>query len=168
MTMEKLLSLARSGDGKAFENLYLQTKNAVYAVALSVLRDKYLAEDAMQETYLRLIKGTNDVPNVRSYIAVTARNVSINIYNKQKRVSSLDELQDLCDINSGAGEERSALKAALNLLNEEERQIVLLKNAGYKHRETAKILNMKLGTVTWKYKEAIEKLRNYLEEGDGE
>jgi DNA-directed RNA polymerase specialized sigma24 family protein len=34
---------------------------------------------------------------------------------------------------------------------------------GYKHREIAEILGLPLGTVTWKYKNAIEKIRNEIE-----
>ena len=58
-----------------------------------------------------------------------------------------------------------ALSAAFKVLNGEELQIVTLYNSGYKHREIAEALGLPLGTVTWKYKAALAKLKNFLEGG---
>lgn len=50
-------------------------------------------------------------------------------------------------------------------LDETEREIVLLHAVwGYKHREIAQMKGMPLGTVTWKYNAALEKLRKEWEE----
>lgn len=52
-------------------------------------------------------------------------------------------------------------------LGETEREIVLLHAVwGYKHREIARMTGLPLGTVTWKYKTALEKLRREWEAED--
>ena len=52
-----------------------------------------------------------------------------------------------------------------NVLDESEREIVILHAIWqYKHREIAEILSLPLGTVTWKYKAALAKLRVFLED----
>ena len=61
--------------------------------------------------------------------------------------------------------DKVVLKAALEILKEEEREIVLLHAAaGLKHREIAEALGMPLATVLSKYNRAIKKLGQYLRE----
>ena len=57
---------------------------------------------------------------------------------------------------------------AAKVLAEDEYEILMLcQTAGYKRREVAAMLNIPIGTVTWKNNEALKKLRNILEqEGD--
>ena len=51
---ERLLPLVGQGDPEAFEVLYRSTEKAVYALALSILRNPHDAEDIVQETYLKV------------------------------------------------------------------------------------------------------------------
>ena len=52
-------------------------------------------------------------------------------------------------------------------LSAEEKEIVLLHAVwDYKHREIAKMLSLPLGTVTWKYKKALKKLKKEWEESE--
>ena len=61
--------------------------------------------------------------------------------------------------------DKVVLHAALHILKEEERQIVLLHTAaGLKHREIAADLGMPLATVLSKYNRAMKKLKNHLRE----
>ena len=53
---------------------------------------------------------------------------------------------------------------AAKILTDEEYQIVMLcQVSGYKRREVADMLDMPIGTVTWKNNEALKKLKNHLE-----
>lgn len=62
-------------------------------------------------------------------------------------------------------EDRMMIKGVLNLLSEEERNIVLLYAvSGMKHKEIADSLGLKLSTVLSKYRRALKKLKEYLEE----
>ena len=52
----------------------------------------------------------------------------------------------------------------MNVLNEDERQIVMLHSmAGMKHREIAEIVDMPVSTVLSKYNRSLKKLRQSLE-----
>ena len=63
-------------------------------------------------------------------------------------------------------EDRHVLRAALSLLSEQERQVVMLHAVtGLKHREIAQLLELPLATVLSKYRRALKKL-NLLLEGD--
>ena len=58
--------------------------------------------------------------------------------------------------------ESMTLKEALKTLDDREREIINLKiMSGFTFKEIAGILEMPMGTVTWKYREAINKLRRY-------
>ena len=62
-------------------------------------------------------------------------------------------------------EETETILEAVRGLNEEERQIVLLRtSAGLKHREIAADLEMPLATVLSKYNRAMKKLKKHLRE----
>ena len=52
---------AKAGDLEAYGRLVAATQAMVYAVAVSVLRDSSLAEDAAQETYLRAFRRLADL-----------------------------------------------------------------------------------------------------------
>ena len=70
----------------------------------------------------------------------------------------------LLDRLGAAGEERLALSAAMETLDEQERRIVLLYAVtGWKHREIAALLELPLPTVLSKYHRALKKLRKRLE-----
>lgn len=60
-------------------------------------------------------------------------------------------------------EDKIVLEAALDILSEEERNIVLLYAVtGLKHKEIAESLGLSLSTALSKYHRALKKLRNHL------
>ena len=64
-------------------------------------------------------------------------------------------------------EDRMVLGALLGILSDEERQIVVLHAmTGFKHREIAQLLDLRLPTVLSKYNRAVKKLRGALKEAD--
>ena len=64
---------------------------------------------------------------------------------------------------SASPEDRLILTECMKLLSDEERQIVILHAvAGFKHRETAKLLELPLSTVLSKYNRAMKKLKNHI------
>lgn len=167
--LDKLLLLTAEGDMEAFSELYRETQRGVYAVILAILRDAQLAEDIMQNTYIRVrdnavryAPGTN----AKAWVLTIARRLAINEWHRRQR----EVYVDFTENESLYGEYRSeqqftdniVLKTALATLEEEEREIVLLYAAGFKHREIAKSLDLPVGTVTWKYSAAIKKLRKNM------
>ena len=59
VSTDKLIKRIINGDVSAFDLLYEQTRKSVYYVALSVLRDKRLAEDVMQSTYIKVLQNVS-------------------------------------------------------------------------------------------------------------
>ncbi len=71
------------------ETLYMLYEQKMYCEAYGILRDEYLAEDAVQEAFLRLIRNRDKLesaqsPATRRYVYKTARCAALDIYRKQK------------------------------------------------------------------------------------
>ncbi|AYV68679.1 hypothetical protein C2I06_18330 [Niallia circulans] len=151
-----------------FKQLFSDYKKYVFAIALSILRDFELSEDVLQEVYIKLFQHMkhNEITNVKAWLTSVSRNTALDMYRKKKReLTGFDnDYFDHVQYLSGDPLEKMILSKYLELLDCEERQIVILKDiSGMKHREIAKIVEMPLGTVLWKYSLALKKLRKGIE-----
>lgn len=169
MILDELMKKLSRGDEAAFEQIYSQTRKTVYYIALSVVKERALAEDVMQDVYLSVLKnaaqyrpGTNPV----AWIAKIARNEALKVQQSRARVNYVDERQNLQVFGTQQTDDYNLLIShAKRILSEDEFVILMLITAaGYKRREIAEILEMPLPTVTWKFTQAVEKLRISLNE----
>ena len=85
------------------EQLYKEYKNLIYSIAYDILKDDEWAEDALQDTVLRLLKHADKIEpekktETKNYIARMARNRSIDLYNSRKRTDSTYEFAEEIDI----------------------------------------------------------------------
>ena len=168
-TLDSAIEAMKSGDERAFEFVYNETKRAVFYCAFSILKDRGLAEDIMQNTYIKVKqycgsyqKGTKPM----AWITTIARNLSINEHNRRKREIYTDFQENNVHGEYTLSDNKLILQAAFEHLNERERQLVIMHVlGGLKHRELAEIFSMPLGTVLFKYNSALKKLRKYIEGG---
>jgi len=77
------------------EQLYEQYKNLLYVCAYEILQDKQLSEDALQETFIRVMKNIHKIakvicPKTRHFLVTICRNVSINMYNERKHMYTVE------------------------------------------------------------------------------
>ena len=169
---EALFPRIGQGDQAAFEALYRQTERAVYTFALSLLKNPLDALDVTQETYLKVRASAHlyqPQGKPLAWLFTIARNLSNSLLRQSGRSVSAEAyfsadgpgcayLEDPSD--------RLALTAALDGLEELDRQVVLLHVvSGLKHREIAQDLGLPLGTVLTRYHRALKKLRHILSEG---
>lgn len=168
MALDKFIKKFMNGDASAFDEIYNRTRKSVYYVALSILRDKALAEDVMQTTYLRVLKNIQSYAlgtNASAWIIKIAKNEAINMKKVRMREQSVDEYENptLFGVNEPDtyGE---LIDLAKRLLADDEFSILMLITAcGYKRKEIGKMFDMPTPTVTWKYQNALLKIRNALE-----
>ncbi|MFD0825452.1 RNA polymerase sigma factor [Neobacillus sp. M.A.Huq-85] len=151
-----------------FKQLFNAHKKVVFAMALSILRDFEMAEDVLQEVYIKLFQHMKHqrISNVKAWLITVSRNTALDLYRKKKReITGFDgDYFERLQYISDDPIDKMVLSKYLELLNQEERQIVILKDiSGMKHREIAKITEMPLGTVLWKYNVAMKKLRKGIE-----
>lgn len=163
-----LISL-KNGNDNAFDEIYNLTKKGVFSVALGIVKNYQVAEDIMQDVFIKVKQKINfykEGTNGYAWILTIARNLSINEYNKLSRSEVVDfqENEYLTETNDNLESVNMPIfKIAKKVLNQSELQIVLLYSVdGYKHREIAKIMNKPLGSVLWSYNNAMKKLKKEL------
>ncbi len=161
---------ARAGDLAAFERLVATYERRVYATALRLLGSLEDAQDAAQETFVRLYRNLSriDEARVQAWLYRVTVNVCRDIGRERARMAELpenqpapvaDPLQDLSD-----AQRRRLMQAALRRLNEKERATVVLRDLeGLPTREVARILGSTEVTVRSRLSDARRKLKNYVE-----
>lgn len=170
--MDRLYRLAAEvnrGNRSAFDELYALTHKAVFLTAFGVLKDKMLAEDITQETYLAAFRGMerlSEESNVGGWLTTIAKRLAINEYHRRKR-------EDASDFSAESGLEpklqrhdrhETLIAEAAEVLDAETYQIVMMAViGGYKRREISKMTGLPISTVSWKYKKGLETLKDYLE-----
>ncbi|MGN0360939.1 MAG: RNA polymerase sigma factor [Hominisplanchenecus sp.] len=158
------------GDKEAFCTLYRQTSSEVYFYALSLLHNRHDAEDAMQETFLKIRSAAHlytPMGKPMAWILTIARNVCMMKYRQQKHHAeiSMDEVRQEIDFSQIEDrEDRIILETALKVLSPEECQIIIMHAvSGLRHREMSELLQLPLSTVLSKYHRGLKKLRKELE-----
>lgn len=164
---EKLLQRIGAGDDTALEQLYEEASGAVYAYAYSILHDRDDAEDAVQDTFLKIRSAAHlyrPQGKPMAWILTITRNICMMQFRRRGKITVLDPEDPIPDQDRITNaEDREILKAAFSILAEDEARIILLHVvAGLKHRETAELLQMHLSTVLSKYNRGLHKLRQQL------
>lgn len=67
--LAELVKKAQGGSSDAFAELYAATYQKLYRFADSYLKDKYLAQDAVQETYISVLKSLNKLKDPQLFIS---------------------------------------------------------------------------------------------------
>lgn len=75
---------------KKFEEIYVSYKDLMYNVAYCILKDPYLAEDAVHQAFLQIIKSLNSIDDInpskiKNYLVSVVENSAKAIYNKRKK-----------------------------------------------------------------------------------
>ncbi|AIO18957.1 ECF RNA polymerase sigma factor SigR [Candidatus Izimaplasma bacterium HR1] len=168
--LNKLVSQLQNGDLAVFDFIYHETKSVVYYTILGIVKDKSLAEDIMQDTYLKSLEKIHSFKprfGFKSWIVTIARNLSINEYNRRKRELSFDPSVDeyIFGQEESTSEKELIVRDVLEYLDETEREVIIMHVLGdLKHREIADLLKKPIGTITWIYNKAIKKAKEKFRE----
>jgi len=168
MNLDKYAVKIANKDAAAFEALYEKIKKLVFSICYSVLKERYLAEDVTQDTFSAVWEKTAEFRGVgyKTWILTIAKNKSLNELKKRNRTYNVDFNENPNSFGDYSIQEKVENKNILEIisqnLDEEERQIVLLKNSGMKVKEIAEYLGKPRGTISWKYSQLIEKLQKIL------
>ena len=159
----------KAGDRSALHEIYEKYISYIYSVVFQVVLNKEDAEDVTSEFFIKLWKLADTYRSGsghRAWMATIARNMAIDLLRKNKREILTEDFSDFIPDNASGddveGEVLSdmSFRAALDNLKPGEREVVNMKIMGeLTFQEIADILKQPLGTVTWRYQNAIKKLR---------
>jgi len=167
---ENLIKKTAAGDAEAFKKVYEGTGSAVYGLALSILRNRHDAEDAMHETFLKVYKNAGMYrPEGKplAWVLTITRNVCFNMLQSRTVHEDIEKHTYLEDVSANTeeiAENKMILNSALSLLEADEREIIMLHAlAGWKHREIAEFTGLPLSTVLSKYNRSLKKMRQAIQ-----
>ena len=164
-----------SGDKQGLRDIYDAYLDYIYRIVYGVVGKKEDAEDITSEFFIKLWQQADKYKagsGHKAYLTTIARNMAIDHMRKFKKEvleSFTQENEDEVffepvskDDTEAEVIEDVAIKEAISKLNEKEQQIINMKVLSeMTFAEISETLKVPLGTVTWRYREAIKKLRRY-------
>jgi RNA polymerase sigma-70 factor, ECF subfamily len=172
---EELMRRFRAGEGGAFPVLLQRHRARVFAFVLRLTQDRSRAEDVLQETWLRVVRGAASyTPTAKftTWVYTIARNVCVDGARREQHRAAEPLEEEPPDAGTpwndperGAGlaELRPLLEAAVAALPAEQREVFLLREvAGVPFAEIARITGAPEPTVKSRMRYALEALRRHL------
>ena len=169
--LDKIIKRIAHGDKNALAKLYHETKSSIYGFSLSLTKNPADSEDILQETFLKIWSNADSYKakgTPMAWILTITKNLALMKLREKKRHQDMEPEQWDMEFHipdtAGNSEDRHLLEAALNILSEEERQIVLLHAvSGLKFREISDLTGIGLSTVLSKYHRSLKKMKIYIE-----
>jgi RNA polymerase sigma-70 factor (ECF subfamily) len=179
---------AVAGEEAAFRDLVRRYERPVFSLLYRMVRDRALAEDLAQETFIKVLNGIrsyNPQYKFSSWLFKIAHNAAIDhLRRRELETLSLDgsphatggdarrtpalQLGDRGESplhHVEARELGAAIEQAIARLRPEYRSCIVLRFVeGYSYEEIAEILDVPLGTVKTHIHRARNELRRYLED----
>lgn len=164
-----LVTRFATGDEQAVRQVYDRYAGPVLTVALSVLRNRELAEEAVQTTMLKAWRGAGSFDTSRElapWLYTIARRVAIDIYRRERRLATVGLEDDVAVVPLSFERTWEAweVRGALAKLPGDEREVVRLSHlVGMSHREIAERLAVPIGTVKSRSARAHRRLAGLLQ-----
>lgn len=170
------LSVIETAENQSlFETIYYTYRKQMYSVAYGILKDKGLAEDAVQEAFLRTAKQIalfREMPEDRlsAYVLIAAKNAALNIYNKEQKYSrniiSIEDvpplfIEDNAFTQQINNERQRTLVAIITELPSFQRSILTLR---YAHDMKCSEIAIALGRKSSTVRKELSRVRRVLAE----
>lgn len=168
---DKLVELIQQGNKVAFTHVYHKYSKMVYALGLRYLKDKELAQETVQYTFVKLWEIHKKIAittSIKNYLYTIAKNYIINeIRNNKSVIYNYKEKQQFVEDTSITVEKEETLHEfykAIERLPVRKKQVCLLKMEGQlSNEEIAETLNISVSTVKTHYAQSKALLKQQLE-----
>lgn len=177
--LEALLAATAAGDRGAFARLYEASAGKLFSVCLSVLGNRALAEEALQDAYMNVWRKASTFDAAKgtamTWLITVARYRALTLRSKAGRETPAD-IDDFVDrlVDPAPGpqadavlaSERHALLTCLDTLEAKPREAMLFVYfKGFTQDELAKRMDVPLGTVKSWIRRSLMRLRTCLDDG---
>lgn len=164
---------AKDGDRDSFGAIYNHYYKQLYRYCQFNLRDTVLAQDIVQETFLRAWKGIgkftfSDGGTMQAFLYRIARNLIID-HSRRKKNEKLEnheylEAESHIEEDVDRNVDKQKLKGALSKLPEKDRQIVILRYfEEMSFEEISKVVKIREGALRVRIHRILEKLKTIIE-----
>ena len=171
-----LLARSALGDRGAFEEVYRATRSKLFAVSLRIVRERQLAEEVLQDSFVSIWNHASDYAQARSapttWMTAIVRNRSLDVLRRgAHETEDVDEMLALNLVDESASpardleesEDLHSIRHCLEELEAEQRQsIALAFFHGLSHSELALHMRKPLGTVKTHIRRGLMRLKDCL------
>ncbi|QRR01441.1 RNA polymerase sigma factor [Dyadobacter sandarakinus] len=168
-----ILMLSSRADEAAFTTLFDRYKHKLYGYLLSLTGSEMLAEDIVQDVFIKIWtdrESLADVRNFDSYLFRMSKNHAINHFRRMSQealiiseVFKADPSQNLTDDSIALQETERLLAAAIEKLPAQQRAVYeLSRHQGHSHEEIADLLKISVHTVRNHMVQAMATIRTQL------
>jgi RNA polymerase sigma-70 factor (ECF subfamily) len=177
---EDVLARAAAGDEAALGELYDRFGAVAYGLALRVLRDRALAEDAVQEAFIAVWRQGGRYStargSARTWILTLVHRRAVDLVRRQERQpTAVAEPEPSREQDEGGADdaavmrdERARVQAALAQLPDDQRvALELAYYGGLTQSELAARLGEPVGTIKSRMFNGLRRLRAILAAGEG-
>ncbi|MGF1564193.1 MAG: RNA polymerase sigma factor [Flavobacteriales bacterium] len=177
----ELVSLYINGSDQAFEILLKRHKNQVYTKILTLVRDREVADDLFQETFIKVIHTLkegryNEEGKFLPWVMRIAHNLAIDYFRKGKKMPMVrgDEDNDVFATISNddlhiedkliRDQTLSDVKKLIRYLPEEQRTVVMMRHYyGMSFKEIAETCDISINTALGRMRYALINLRKLVD-----
>ena len=170
---EAFIARLKERSEAAFSQLYDNYSGALYGVLVRMLNNEELAQDALQEGFVKIWKNIDSFDpgrgNLFTWMLNIVRNHAIDQLrskNLKQKIQKLDDnVRNINKSNNTAiDDDHILVKELVDKLKPEHKQLIEMAYfMGYTQEELAEELNMPLGTVKTRARAALSQLRKYFE-----
>ncbi len=175
-----LLSAYIQGDDKAFETLVKRSKSKVYTTIYLIVKDRYVAEDLMQEAYIKAIDVMksgryNEEGKFLPWILRIAHNMAIDYFRKEKRYptivledgskvfNSFEFAEDSVEDRQLKADQVANVRELIKKLPDEQREVLVMRHyEDLSFQEIADQTGVSINTALGRMRYALINLRKML------
>ena len=172
-----LLAEAGLGNRAAFADLYEATKSKLFAVALRIVRERHIAEEVLQDSFVNIWNNATKYAVGQSapmtWMTAIVRNRSLDIVRRPFHevqdeedffTSNMQDERPEPDAQLVARRDQARIEHCMKSLEGEQQQTISLAFfQGLSHSEVASHLGRPLGTVKTHIRRGLLKLKGCLE-----
>jgi len=176
-----LLSAYIQGEDKAFETLVKRSKSKVYTSIYLIVKDRYIAEDLMQETYIKAIDVIksgryNEEGKFLPWVVRIGHNLAIDYFRKDKRYptivledgsklfNSFEFAEESIEDIQLKADKISNVRELIKKLPDEQREVLVMRHyEELSFQEIADQTGVSINTALGRMRYALINLRKMLE-----
>lgn len=171
-SLRETFRLLAEGDAAAFRQVYNTYWNSIYSLALTYLKSPQLAQDIVQDVFLKVWNSRANfisIDSPASYIYIMGRNAVFTALKKKTQIVGLEETHQLPDDfmlpaqNIELKELSRRIESVVNQLPPQQKLIIKLsREEGLSHKEIADRLGIEKTTVKNHMVRALNTIRSRL------
>ena len=169
------------GNEACLEMLINRHKDRIFTTIILIVKDSYIAEDLFQETFIKIIRNLkkgkyNEEGKFLPWAIRIARNMAIDYFRKKKRMPTVTNSDgedvfrkikiavDNREEQIIRTEKEDMVRAVINKLPEEQRQVLILRHYGdLSFKEISEMTNVSINTALGRMRYALNNMRKMME-----